>query len=208
MKKIKKYTKEEKEFFQSIYKGKSYREIQELFNAKFPEHQITIDQVKSFLSRYKLNTGRTGQFSKGHVPFNKGKKMSEEQYTKSAPTMFKKGHIPANKKPIGYERINVDGYIEKKVRDTGRKNFELKQRLVWEEANGKIPDTHIIVFLDGNKLNCDLSNLAMVSRKEHQRMNLNRRYSKNPEVTKSFITLSKMENLISNKEKQKKEEKL
>lgn len=37
--------------------------------------------------------------------------------------------------------------------------WKRKHYLVWEEANGKVPEGYCIVFLDGDKKNCELSNL-------------------------------------------------
>jgi hypothetical protein len=45
----------------------------------------------------------------------------------------------------------------------------LKHRYVWEQANGPIPDGHNIAFRDGNRQNCDLSNLYLISREEAAR---------------------------------------
>lgn len=52
------------------------------------------------------------RFSKGHIPQNKGKRMSPEVYEKVKGTMFKKGQDPINHRPVGSERVNVDGYVE------------------------------------------------------------------------------------------------
>lgn len=77
---------------------------------------------------------------------NKGRKqteyMSEEQLAKTKATRFKKGHVPKNHKPVGYERITRDGYIEVKTAEPNV--FELKHRLVWIEHNGEIP--LVIIF--------------------------------------------------------------
>lgn len=115
--------------------------------------------------------GRKYQFKKGHKPFNKGKKqtefMSKEAIEKTKATRFKKGSSPHNYKPIGYERTTKDGYVEVKVRDGEKqKNFELKHRLIWEKHNGKIPKGYNIQFKDGNRLNCNIDNLYMISRAE------------------------------------------
>lgn len=61
----------------------------------------------------------------------------------------------------------MDGYVEVKVRD-GKKqnNFELKHRLIWEKHNGKISKGNNIQFKDGNRLNCKIDNLYMISRAE------------------------------------------
>lgn len=115
--------------------------------------------------------GRKTWFKKGTVPPNKGKKqtefMSKEAIERTKATRFKKGNIPPNHKPIGHERVTVDGYVEVKVREGKKqKNFELKHRLVWEQHNGPIPESHNIQFKDGNKLNCKIENLYMISRAE------------------------------------------
>lgn len=56
--------------------------------------------------------------------------------------------------------------------EPGKPNtFELKQRLVYEQAHGvKLTSDDIIVFLDGDKLNCDPSNLVRLSHAEHAKM--------------------------------------
>ena len=82
-----------------------------------------------------------GFFPKGNQPMNKGRKqteyMSDVQIEKTKATRFKKGNIPGNHKPVGYERITKDGYIEVKTAEPNV--FELKHRLIWAEHNGEIP---------------------------------------------------------------------
>jgi hypothetical protein len=46
-----------------------------------------------------------------------------------------------------------------------------ESRLVWEAANGPIPDGHVVVFLDADRLNCALDNLRCVPRAVLQWMN-------------------------------------
>jgi hypothetical protein len=113
------------------------------------------------------------RFVKGQVSPNKGRKqveyMSVEKIERTKATRFQKGRPSINLKPIGYERVSKDGYIEVKVRnaENSKDNFELKQRLVWEEHNGPIPEGSIVEFIDGNKQNCDISNLRCITRKEN-----------------------------------------
>ncbi len=104
------------------------------------------------------------RFRKGCIPPNKGKRMSPELYAKLAPTMFKKGHTPGNHKPVGSERVNVDGYIERKVAEPNK--WECKHRIIWRQAHGDIPKGYNIQFKDGNPLNCTLENLYIISRAE------------------------------------------
>lgn len=107
------------------------------------------------------------RFKAGHVPSNKGKKMSPEIYTKVARTMFKKGNTPHNHREVGSERINKDGYIEVKVAEPSR--WRCKHRVVWEQHNGEIPEGYNVQFKNGNPLDCRMDNLYLISRAEQMR---------------------------------------
>lgn len=156
-----KYTDEERQFFVEYVPGHSYKEIQQEFINSF-NWSISVSQIKTYIGRHKLNTGRTGYFEKGHIPFNKGEKMSHETYKKCAATMFKKGNVPKNHRPVGSERITRDGYVEIKIAEP--RKWALKHRYIWEQANGKIPEGHIIIFRDNDRTNVSLDNLMMIPR--------------------------------------------
>lgn len=108
---------------------------------------------------------------KGTPPPNKGKKMEDfmnkETIRKFKYNQFKKKHIPHNATPVGYERVDRDGYIYIKVE--GKRKLALKHRYVWEQHFGPIPKGNNIQFKDGNKHNCDIDNLYMISRGEQMK---------------------------------------
>lgn len=117
------------------------------------------------------------QFKPGHTPHNKGKQISAEIYEKVAPTMFKKGNKPHNTKPVNTINVRLDSdgrpYQYIKIKDS---HWELLQRYVWTQAHGEIPTGSVVIFLDGNYLNCDISNLQVISRKENMARNTIQRY--------------------------------
>ena len=117
------------------------------------------------------------QFKPGHTPHNKGKQISAEIYEKVAPTMFKRGNKPHNTKPNGTINVRADKsgrlYQYIKIKDC---QWELLQRHVWTQANGEIPPGSVVIFLDGNYLNCDLSNLQVITRKDNMARNTIQRY--------------------------------
>lgn len=146
------------------------------------------------MANHKINNGLTGRFKKGNVPFNKGKKGVCAKGCEK--TWFAEGHLPHNTKPVGYERITRDGYIEVKVKmrpshPRCNDNFEFKHRLVWEEAHGPIPKGYFINFLDGDKQNCRIENLALVSRAEHLEMTRRGLRSTIPQITETGIIIAK-----------------
>lgn len=171
---MRRYTSDEKEFLKKIIPGNSHRDIAALFNGRFTSG-ITLDQVKSFIKNNDLNTGRTGRFVKGQVSWNKGKTWDEfmpaDSQERSRSTTFKNGNLPANHREIGDERISKDGYIEVKVAMFRQRKandcWVMKHRLIWEEANGPVPDGHKVVFKDGDKTNLDVDNLMLVSMAQH-----------------------------------------
>ena len=107
------------------------------------------------------------RFPKGHIPDNKGKRVSPETYAKCQPTMFKKGHTPVNHREVGSERINVDGYIEVKVAEPNR--WRCKHRVIWEQHNGQIPAGFNVQFKNHNPLDCRIENLYLISKAEQMR---------------------------------------
>ena len=186
-----------KQFILDNYKGRYNQELADLFNQKFNTN-ITSRMIKSYKANNKLNSGLTGKFRKGQTPHNKGKKMPKEVYEKVKHTMFAKGNVPPNHRPVGSERISKDGYIEVKVAEPNK--WRLKQRVVYEEAKGKIPEGCTIIFLDGNKRNFDIDNLRCITRSELLYLNCNGLNNSN-EITETGILMARLDR-AKNKKKQ------
>ena len=183
------WSKEEKEYISEIAFGHNVKEIQKMMNEKF-NYDYTKGQIKGALSRYKLKTGFDGRFAKGHTPMNKGTK----GMSKANKTSFKKGHTPLNYRPIGSERINVDGYVEIKIADPNV--WKLKHRVIWEQHYGPIPNHQPIIFLDRNKSNLDINNLAMVTNRQLLFLNGNKLIKSDAELTKTAINIAKIKEKI------------
>lgn len=186
-----------KQFILDNYKERYNQELADLFNQKFNTN-ITSRMIKSYKANNKLNSGLTGKFRKGQTPHNKGKKMPKEVYEKVKHTMFAKGNVPPNHRPVGSERISKDGYIEVKVAEPNK--WRLKQRVVYEEAKGKIPEGCPIIFLDGNKRNFDIDNLRCITRSELLYLNCNGLNNSN-EITETGILMARLDR-TKNKKKQ------
>ena len=193
-----KYEQEHIDFIKA-HQGASAREMAELFTEHFNIH-VTKNQMKGVMYRNNISSGKTGRFEKGHIPNSKGQKMSKEQYEKCKPTMFKKGHIPKNHREIGSERITKDGYIERKIKEPNL--WVLKHRLIYEEHYGKIPAGYSVIFGDGDKLNCDINNLILVSRSELLLMNRNKLIKKDSSLTKTGLNIAKLLDTINKKKRE------
>ena len=169
-----------------LYPNHSSKYIAELLGVTISKVYNTAWNAKVKKSAEYLLTPESGriiepsvanQFKPGHTPHNKGKQISAEIYEKVAPTMFKKGNKPHNTKPNGTINIRADTqgrlYQYIKIKDS---HWELLQRYVWTQANGEIPSGSVVIFLDGNYLNCELNNLQVISRRENMARNTIQRY--------------------------------
>lgn len=177
------WTKEEKEYLKKIVKGKHYIEIADIMNEKF-NYTFTKEQIKGAINRYKLNTGLTGRFKEGNIPFNKGTK----GICKANSGSFKKGQKAYNHREVGSERINIYGYTEIKVAEPNK--WKLKHKFIWEKEYGEIPKGYVILFADRNKRNCNIENLILISNKQLLIMNRHNLIKNNIELTKIGINIS------------------
>ena len=163
------FTDEEKKWLTDQDPELTYQELTEAFNSHFgtalKRHSISDLMCKRLKVVSRRNNSKRGRFEKGAKP----------------------------KYPIGAE-VEKQGYIWVKVNDkyfpNGStqmahyyENWKRKSDIVWEEHNGSIPKGKFIVFLDGNRRNCDIENLYLIDRKTHVRMAQNNWYSDNPNFT-------------------------
>lgn len=190
------WSEEEKKYLGEITSGHHYKEIQELMNKKF-NYNFTLDQIKGAIGRYKLNTGFTGKFPKGNVPVNKGQKGVIYEGCKN--TWFRKGNTPINHRPVGSERITVDGYTEVKVDEPNK--WRLKQQIVWEKHNGPLPKGYVVIFGDKDTSNFDIKNLIVVSRKQLLTLNKYNLIQSDTELTKTGVVIADIYQKISEKKK-------
>lgn len=204
----KEWPKEICDFILEHYKGTGYRDMIQLVKDQFGK-EYTFNQIKGFYGRNHLDSGLTGRFEKGSVPWTKGKKWSEymspEAQENSRKTCYEHAHIPDNKVPVGTVRKTKDGYLIKKVKDRGYQwdRWKLLHRLVWEENFGPIPEGMIVGFKDLNKENCEPDNLYLLTLGENAQMNKRGYRSENPEITEVGLTAVRLERAIKDRRKKK-----
>lgn len=100
------------------------------------------------------------QFSKGHVPANKGLRRPGWTAGRMAETQFKKGQMSGaaarNYVPIGTEKIDRKrNVLVRKVTDDPSILPVMRWRpvhvMVWEAVHGLVPPGHIVIFKRGQK---------------------------------------------------------
>ena len=189
------------EFIRDNSWGVSSKQMAEMCNEKFGTNW-TQTGMKQFRQRHGIKSGETGWFQKGHAPGNKGKKLEEyvgeeraaEIKKRIAPTQFKKGQSPHNEYPIGTVIVNGQGFKLRKRQMEGTlwERWEFLHRAVWMEHNGPIPDGMMVIFRDGDRLNCDISNLTLISKTENAALNKLGLRSEDPDLTDAGINLVRL----------------
>ncbi len=144
------------------------KELHKLFCNAFNRFDVSAQNLNALRKRNKWRTGRTGQFEKGAVSHNKGRKGWHAPGSEKG--WFKKGVEPVNTLDVGTIREHEDGYLEIKTAP-GNRQWRLLQRVIWERCNGKIPAGYVITFIDNNKKNCDLTNLTLLTNAENLKRN-------------------------------------
>jgi hypothetical protein len=167
------------------------RPIASVYNAAFKhglkKSQKFLDTDPSCRLRKGHTRGRESQFKKGQTPANKG--LRRPGYSvgrgRMQQTQFKKGQrtgvAARNWRPIGTILPDPEGYLRIKVREavhgkeaTGFGNMKVWPQLnrhVWEQHKGPIPPKHIVAFKDGNRANCAIDNLELMSMADNARRN-------------------------------------
>lgn len=155
-------------------------------------------RLRSDVNQKLLLSGETTRFHPGQKPWNRG--IRHNVGGRSSETRFKPGHKTHNWRPIGSERETMEGYLERKVRDTGvtRRDYVLVHRLVWLAAGREIPPGHALTFRDGDKRNFDLDNLELLPRKQLMQRNSYHNYG--PEVAKLIQLRGAINRQINQKE--------
>lgn len=96
-----------------------------------------------------------------------------------------------NKAELLTERVDSRGNVIIKVSDSEH-GWVNKARYIYEQAFGKIPKDHQVVFLDGNKQNFELSNLYCIPVQYMLMMNRNHWFTTNRDLTLTAIKLCEL----------------
>lgn len=149
------------------------------FVAAFGREDITAQHLHALRKRRGWKTGRTGCFEKGDKPHNKGVPCPPGKggrHPNARKTQFKKGgrtgKAALNYKPIGTERVSIDGYLERKIHDGMplQSRWQLVHKLNWEAINGPVPEGMALKCI-GDRLNTDPANWQLIPRSLLPRLN-------------------------------------
>jgi len=183
------WSSEQKEIVLENYADSTPQQMKSLLNGSFDARQIA-DKAKKMGIRkspaYRELHGitDTGRRRIGSEPWNKG--THYRAGGRSPIYRFKPGQIPPNRRPVGSTRITKDGYVEIKIEE-GMFKWRMLHREIWKRHYGEYPPRGTaLLFKDGNKQNCDISNLELLTRKQLMDRNTIHNY---PEEIKELTRL-------------------
>ncbi len=108
--------------------------------------------------------------------------------------LWKKGHKPVNTAKDGEIRWRKNvGYYFIRISEN---HWEFLHRHIWQEKKGEIPEGFNVVFKDGNRRNCKLSNLECISNADLVEKN---RHTKYPlDLRKAIEERNKLNKILNN----------
>lgn len=158
------WTKEEIDFIYKFAPGHSRKEVYSEYVIRFGENR-SFCSIVDRMKYYGIKTGSDGR--------------------------FKKGDINLRTLKIGAERVGDHGFIEIKVANPNK--WKKKHRVIYEDYhNVKLNHRDFVIFLDNDKRNFDIENLALVTVSELFFINKNFDFDNaTTELRKSMIALAK-----------------
>lgn len=185
-------------------------DLTRMFNEHF-NTDLSVNQIRAYKKNHGIRSGIDSRFQKNQPSLSKGKKqtdyMTPEAIERTKATRFKKGNLPHNTLPIGSELIKSDGNLWVKVDDQPKAglyvNWRKKKEIVWEKHHGAIPEGKWVICLDGDPWNCDITNLALLTKGAVMIMHNRKMFSEEPDITRANAGLASLESKLNEIHKQK-----
>lgn len=197
------FNEEQKRWFLENQEFKQAKQVAFEMNSKFGL-DLSAKQIKEYRKSHRIKSNFTSKcLKKDNNEWNKN------TYNQMKNTMFKPGQAPHNTTPVGTVKLVKTGSYEYwmvKVDSipnvSKNKNWIQLHRLMYQIYHScKLKEEDVIIFADGNRDNMAEENLVKISKAERMQLNRNNRITDNPDITKSYINLTKLELAISEKRK-------
>lgn len=177
-------TDEQEAFFAANQYGLLREELANLMNETFGL-QLTINQVKELRHRMNLTAGPAELYAK-RIKKNSGR--------------FTKNQRPHNFMPVGAEVIRDDGYLWRKIAEP--RTWKQVHILMWEEANGPLKKGEKVTFLNGDRMDIRLENLALITSSINSILIRKKLRFADAEMTRAGINVARLIQAYRKKEKE------
>lgn len=204
------YPKKNTDYLQKLFKCTASSVYQRADKLGLKKDAAYLLRKNQRLGRKLANSeaSKKSRFQKGLIPPNKGMKqteyMSKEGIARTEATRFQKGGLPPTTLHDGAVTIRTDKYRDGKTQRQykwiriDKAKWVMYHVHIWTKKHGPVPLGKIVIFKDGNSMNCKLSNLKLISLEDNMRRNTIHRY---PAELKSLIRLQgKLKRIINEKQ--------
>lgn len=219
------YTDEMVLFLQNHASGTPLKVLADQFNAQFGT-DLNAKAVGACLSRRGLGNGmfhqrsvfpeNVRQFMAINCKGNRAREMAAllndtfgTNYTEKQVSSYYRKHglrsgVAARYMPIGTLIFRKGEWYYEKVAEgpNSNENWKSKHIMVWEAANGPVPDGHMITFLNGDRTDYALENLALCPYDVGMEMNHAKLRFSDARLTKTGMLIAKVN--LQTRAKQKK----
>lgn len=161
------FTPEQIKYIIQNYLDKSRKELTKLFNEKFKTN-VSVNSMKTYCNKRGWHSFSTGRFEQGHKSWQTGLRGEDywKHFTPETKEQVRKTLILANTKYKDGDVIVRHGLpcLYKKVGNHIDENISYMSTVTWEKHHGPVPDTHIVIHLDGDVMNYNINNLCLLPR--------------------------------------------
>lgn len=209
------YTEEMLQFLQENVVGTPLQALADQFNARFGTH-LSKDSIAACVHRRGLGNGmfhkpsvfpeEIRQFMAANCKGNRAREMvvllNEKfgtNYTEKQISSYYRKHglksgVASRYVPIGTLIFRKGEWYYEKVADgpNSNENWKSKHIMVWEEANGPVPEGHMVIFLDGDRRHYQLENLALCPYDVGLEMNHKNLRFDNAQLTETGMLIAKV----------------
>lgn len=208
------YTDEEKKFLKEFAPGHSWQEIIDTFRNRFGV-ELSVHRLSAVLCEYGIRTNTRDKYTEEeklflqeYIPVHTRKetisayrkRFGKELSYIELNNFMQYYHISADhersrrKKPVLSETVAKDGYVYIKISGEPVKWIK-KHRYIWEQTYGEIPEGFLHAFADGNRKNCELANLRLISKRTQGIMNMTRLSKVGKEYFDTAVMIAELKQL-------------
>ena len=185
-------------FIKENIHGKSYPELTKLINEKFGLKK-RVESIKRWCSKHNLTNGRykNYKYKKSYKNFKYEiilfikENINSVNYRDMMNMVNEKFNMN-----LTYQEIKDLCKIKKMFNNLRLKDkkgiWRSRERVLWEEQNGDLPDDSCIIHADGNKRNFSPENLVMVKKTERAYMGKRQWRFTNAHLNRSALLLTRL----------------
>jgi hypothetical protein len=184
----KKYTPDQINYLRSIATGSDPESITKKYNKCFKVNYTQVS-IQRLMNRNGITTGKHDNYSKPEY-IDYLQNIAHGKTIEQMRSIFN-AHFNINLELSKIRYMMRKNKIITGYRMEKGKRKEKRHYYTWEETNGKVPENHVLIFLDGNYSNIVLDNILCISKSEFVYMAHNKLFFNDRDLTKTGLMIAR-----------------